>query len=159
MENLFVLHVSQLEKMIKLWFFFNRCAIESSTKAVWTNSYWKTKKFSKPFLLCTIWWEVVLSCRFFILSTAKIINTSQYGFVVTIFVELFTAHLLKTKSRCYHLLKPRYMQNKKVFQTVLLPWDIVLSYRLFILSMEKRSEQVNRDLFTRFLWGFSRRIF
>ena len=37
----------------------------------------------------------------------------EYGFVHTDFVELFTVHLLEKKSRCYHFLKPRYMQNKK----------------------------------------------
>ena len=37
----------------------------------------------------------------------------EYGFVHTDFIELFTVHLLEKKSRCYHLLKPRYMQNKK----------------------------------------------
>ena len=43
----------------------------------------------------------------------KMIRTSQKGFVYTILVELFTAHLLKEKPRFYHFVKPRYMRHKE----------------------------------------------
>jgi hypothetical protein len=38
-----------------------------------------------------------------------------------IFIELVPEHLLKEKSRFYHSLKPRYMQNKKCRQTSATP--------------------------------------
>jgi hypothetical protein len=52
--------------------------------------------------------------RHFLLQQ-EFINT-----ILTNFIELSMAHLLKQKSRCYHLLKPRYMQNIKMFVTFLL---------------------------------------
>jgi hypothetical protein len=173
----------------------------------------RNKKAFQTFLL---WWKVALSCTLFILSMGKTIRAKQSRFVCIIFVELFTAHLLKKESRfdyffeprymrnkkcckhfwkpgsittqtftfnhqekllehvsrdflckdcvelssahlsrkrpgCYHFLKSRYMQNRKVFQTVLLCWEVALPSRLFILSMEKPSQKANRKFFIQFL--------
>jgi hypothetical protein len=77
-------------------------------------------------------------------STRKIIRTRQYGSVYSPFVELFSPHLFKKKSKFYDFLKPKYMRNKKVFKTFLLCRDTTLSHRLLISSMGKPSESVNR---------------
>jgi hypothetical protein len=37
----------------------------------------------------------------------------QYGFLCTVFAELFTAHLLRKRSSFYRLSTSRYMQNQK----------------------------------------------
>ena len=68
------------------------------------------QKSSKHF---SIWWEVTLSCRLFIVSIRKTIKTSKIEFYHTDFVEIFAAHLFKKNSRCYHSHKPRYLRNKK----------------------------------------------
>jgi hypothetical protein len=39
------------------------------------------------------------------------IKTSQERFILTVFVELFTVHLLGKESRLYHLFVQRYSQN------------------------------------------------
>ena len=63
----------------------------------------------------SVWSEVTLKCTLFILSIRKTVRKSKKKFDHTVFVELFTAHLLGGKSRFYHLLKPRYMPNKKCY--------------------------------------------
>jgi hypothetical protein len=60
--------------------------------------------------------EVILPWRLFILSIRKAILRGKKEFSHTVFVELFMAHLLEKNSRFYHLPKPRYIQNKKMFQ-------------------------------------------
>ncbi len=102
----------------KILIFFSKDAPSKAIQKLYEQiPIWKQKSLPKIFWLRTIWWELVLSCRFFVLSMAEIINNSQWEFVITIFVELFTAHHLKNNSRFYHLPKPRYRRNKKMLQT------------------------------------------
>jgi hypothetical protein len=63
----------------------------------------------------SIWWEITLSCTLFILSLGTTIRTDQDRFNHTVFIELFTAHLLEKNSRFYHSPKPRYIPNKKCY--------------------------------------------
>jgi hypothetical protein len=111
LEHFFLIfRIAQLRKMIRSWFFFKRCTIESSTKTVWTTSYCKAKKSSKYLRR----WDIVPSCDLFILNIEDIIRTSQYGFVLAVFVELFTAHLLKKESILYDWSLLRYLQKINV---------------------------------------------
>jgi hypothetical protein len=56
-----------------------------------------------------------MSCRLFILSKRKSIRTRKKEFNPTVFIELFTAHILESNSRFYHLLNLRYMRIKKCY--------------------------------------------
>jgi hypothetical protein len=59
--------------------------------------------------------EKSLSNAFNILSIRKTIRTDQEKFDRTVFVELFTVHLLERNSSFYDLPKLRYMRNKKCY--------------------------------------------
>ena len=87
--------------------------LKALQKLYWCIPIGKQISVSNLFWLRTISKEVALSCTFFILSMAETINLNQQRFVITIFVELFTAHLLNRNSRFYHLPNPRYRPYKK----------------------------------------------
>jgi len=62
------------------------------------------------------------------------------GIVYTDFIELSMTHLLIKKSRLDHFLKPRYMQNIRVFHIFLfckIRWEVALECIFFISSMEE----------------------
>ena len=77
--------------------------------------YMQNEKVFQTFL---IEWELTLTCSLFVLIIRKIIRTGQKEFNHTAFVELFTTHLLGENSRFYHLLKRRYVRNKKCYNTI-----------------------------------------
>jgi len=61
----------------------------------------------------SVWSEVILICKLFILSIRKTIRTGKKKFDPTAFVELFTAHFFRKEFKVYDLPKPRYLRNKK----------------------------------------------
>ena len=81
----------------------------------------------------------------------KLLEHVSRDFLCKACVELSSAHLSRKRPGCYHFLKSRYMQNRKVFQTVLLCWEVALPSRLLILSMGKLSEKANRNFLKKFL--------
>jgi len=91
------------------------------------------QKLHKPILLMNQKILLTLSCRLFILSIRKIIRTDRKKFNHTVFVELLTAHLLEKNSRFYHLLKLRYMQNKKCYT---LKWKKNITYFFLTGSLD-----------------------
>ena len=101
----------------KTLIFFQKMRRQKLYKVSINKFLLENKKSFKRFFHYTIWAEVKLSCMFFILSTTETINTSKQEFIITIFVELFMAHLFKKNSRFYHLPKPRYIRNKKMLHT------------------------------------------
>jgi hypothetical protein len=65
LEDFFVLHIFQLEKMIGYWIVLNRTAVGSSTKAIWTNSYSESEKSSKHFQYDGKW-HCHVGCSFWV---------------------------------------------------------------------------------------------
>jgi hypothetical protein len=94
------------------------------------------KSFPNIFVFSTTMW-VVHS------GYGKIIRTHQWGFVYTVFVEFFTAHLSKTKSRFYHFLKLTYMRMSHTFYNTM---------RISTFNhLNKSSQQDDRQFFSSYL--------
>ena len=76
----------------------------------------------------------------------KTIRTSQYRFEYAILVEFFILHLLKEKSRFYHFLKPRYMQNKKSLSSIFI--TVGQSTIMLLLHFEYGKNDHNKSIGT-----------
>ncbi len=69
----------------------------------------------------SIWWEITLSYTLFILSLGTNIRTDQDKFNHTVFIELFTAHLLEKKTQDFIIHRSRDISQIKNVTTLWTP--------------------------------------
>jgi hypothetical protein len=60
----FISHIFRIKKIIKSWIFFERCAVGSSTQALWRNHYFKTKNVFQTILRVGVGVKVCMSTRY-----------------------------------------------------------------------------------------------
>jgi hypothetical protein len=92
----FIAHISWFENMIKSWFFFEKM---------------RRKKFYKNYIK-----KSLLNCS----DGFSILNMNNlHGSATSQKIKMFDNHtvclrrIFKKRSKCYHFLKSRYMQNRK----------------------------------------------
>ena len=132
--NIFISHISRPGKMIKSWSFFQKMRREKLYKKCTHQSYW----------LALVAFSLLNMNNLHGSATSRRNKNVWKSFLFcdhTACIKLSTMHLSKTKSRCYHFLKSRYSQNKKVFQTFLFCREVALPCRLFILSKGKATRE------------------
>ena len=145
--KLFISHISRPEKMIKSWSFFAK------------DAPWEALQKLHKASLFTFCWLAMVTFPLLNMNNLHSTTTSQQNenvrkmFLFCNYracVELSKAHLSKKNLRFYHFLKSRYSQNKKVLPIFVFCWELVVSYRLLILSNKQASIASQQNWFMQF---------
>jgi hypothetical protein len=65
----------------------------------------KYESLPKAFIMLNTMDSSTIMYSFFILNIEETIRATQYGFVITVFVQAFTTHLLKKNQDCFICLR------------------------------------------------------
>ena len=142
--DIFVLHISRPNKMIKSWSFLQKMRHEKLYKNCIKQFCW----------LAMVTFPLLNMNNLHSTTTSQQNKNVRKTFLFCDYracVELSKAHLSKKKLRFYHFFKSRYSQNKKVLQIFVFCWELVVPYRLLILSNKKATIASQQNWFMQFL--------
>jgi len=155
------IHFSKYEKksknVYKHFYFFNISAWENDKILIFfaKDAPWKALQILYKPILLTCYGDFFLAqlwTTYIVLLLLSRIKMSEKRSCLQSYnlCRAFEGASFKKNLRFYHFLKPRYSQNKKVLTIFVFCWELVVPYRLLILSNKQASIASQQNWFMHF---------